>query len=113
MVKNWRSEFDPHRHLRREASVRQYNGAGMFCPQFYLRAEHAVLIYNARINWRTEILCASKRCGPNQKNVRKMVSFLIRLCAMKFGAPLLLFMFLFVFSTCTLLAHFYTVGLPK
>jgi hypothetical protein len=32
MVDNLRGEFDPHRHLRREASVRQYNGAGMFCP---------------------------------------------------------------------------------
>ena len=72
MVDNLRGEFDPHRHLRREASVRQYNGAGMFCPQFYLRAEHAVLIYNAQINWRTEILCASKRCGPNQKKSRKL-----------------------------------------
>jgi hypothetical protein len=75
MVKNWRSEFDPHRHLRREASVRQYNGAVMFCPQFYLRAEHADIIYNARINWGTEILCASKRCGPNQKKVRNSLVF--------------------------------------
>jgi hypothetical protein len=33
----------------REASVRQYNGAGMFCPQFYLRAEQVILIYNAQI----------------------------------------------------------------
>jgi hypothetical protein len=49
MVKKWRSEFDPHRHLRREASVRQYNGAGMFCPQFYLLAEQVLLIYNAQI----------------------------------------------------------------
>ena len=72
MVDNKRGEFGHHRHLRREASVRQYNGAGMFCPQFYLRAEHAVLIYNAQINWRTEILCASKRCGPNQKKSRKL-----------------------------------------
>jgi hypothetical protein len=64
MVDNLRGEFDPHRHLRREASVRQYNGAGMFCPQFYLRAEPVLLIYNAQINY-------------------------------------------------TLLAHFYTVGLPK
>jgi len=80
MVKNWRSEFDPHRHLRREASVRQYNGAGMFCPQFYLRAEHAVLIYNAQINWRTEILCASKRCGPNQKKSRKLAKTFIFYC---------------------------------
>jgi hypothetical protein len=49
MVKKWRSEFDPHCHLRREASVRQYNGAGMFCQQFYLRAEQVLLIYNAQI----------------------------------------------------------------
>jgi hypothetical protein len=28
MVDNLRGEFDPHRQLRREASVRQYNGAG-------------------------------------------------------------------------------------
>jgi hypothetical protein len=27
MVNNLRSEFDPHRHLRRKALVRQYNGA--------------------------------------------------------------------------------------
>jgi hypothetical protein len=27
MVDNLRSEFDPHRHLRRKASVRLYNGA--------------------------------------------------------------------------------------
>jgi hypothetical protein len=45
MVDDLRGEFDPHRHLRREASVRQYNFAGMFCPQFYLRAEHVLLIY--------------------------------------------------------------------
>jgi hypothetical protein len=49
MVDNLRGEFDPHRHLRREASMRQYNGAGMFCPQFYLRAEHVLHIYNAQI----------------------------------------------------------------
>jgi hypothetical protein len=49
MIDNLRGEFDPHRHLRREASVRQYNCAGMFCPQFYLREEH-VLIYNTQIN---------------------------------------------------------------
>jgi hypothetical protein len=49
MVDSLRGEFDLHRHLRREASVRQYNGAGMFCPQFYLRAEHVLLIYNAQI----------------------------------------------------------------
>jgi hypothetical protein len=50
MVNNLRSEFDPHHHLRRESSVRQYNGAGMFCPQFNLRAEHVLIIYNAQIN---------------------------------------------------------------
>jgi hypothetical protein len=44
-----RGEFDPHRHLPKEASVRQYNGAGMFCPQFYLWAEHVLYIYNAQI----------------------------------------------------------------
>jgi hypothetical protein len=50
MVHNLRSKFYPHCHLRREASVRQYNGAGMFCLQFYLRAEHVLIIYNAQIN---------------------------------------------------------------
>jgi hypothetical protein len=50
MVDNLRGEFDLHRHLRREASVRQSNGVGMFCPQFYLWAEHVLLIYNAQIN---------------------------------------------------------------
>jgi hypothetical protein len=34
MVHNLHSEFDPHRHLRRNASVRQYNGAGMTMPLF-------------------------------------------------------------------------------
>jgi hypothetical protein len=34
MVHNLRSEFDPHRHLRRKASVRQYNGGGMTMPLF-------------------------------------------------------------------------------
>jgi hypothetical protein len=76
MVDNLRGEFDPHRHLCREASVRQYNGAGMFCLQFYLQAEHVLLIYNAQIYWRTEILCASKRCGPNQKKSRKLAKHL-------------------------------------
>jgi hypothetical protein len=33
MVDNLRGGFDPHRHLRREASVRQYNGAGMILNQ--------------------------------------------------------------------------------
>jgi hypothetical protein len=34
MVHKMRSEFDPHRHSRRKASVRQYNGAGMTIPLF-------------------------------------------------------------------------------
>jgi hypothetical protein len=38
MVDNLRSEFDPHRHLRGTASVRQYNGA-MISPLLNLRAE--------------------------------------------------------------------------
>jgi hypothetical protein len=33
MVDNLRGEFDPHRHLRREASVLHYNGAGMILNQ--------------------------------------------------------------------------------
>jgi hypothetical protein len=33
MVDNLWGKFDPHRHLRREASVRQYNGAGMILNQ--------------------------------------------------------------------------------
>jgi hypothetical protein len=49
LVYNLRSEFDPHRHLCRKASVRQYNGAGMILPYYNLRAEHVLLIYNAGI----------------------------------------------------------------
>ena len=58
LVHNLRGEFDPHRHLRRKASVRQYNGAGMISPQFNLRAEH-VLIYNTRISTNKRIICGS------------------------------------------------------
>jgi len=43
------SEREKRSGPNREASVRQYNGAGMFCPQFYLRAEQVLLIYNAQI----------------------------------------------------------------
>jgi hypothetical protein len=32
LVHNLRSKFDPHRHWRRKASVRQYNGAAMISP---------------------------------------------------------------------------------
>jgi hypothetical protein len=39
----------------------------MFCPQFYLRAEQVLLIYNAQIYWRNETRCVTKRCGPNQR----------------------------------------------
>jgi hypothetical protein len=49
LVHSLRSEFDPHRHLRRKASVRQYNGAGMILLYFNLWAEHVLLIYNAGI----------------------------------------------------------------
>ncbi len=49
LVHNLRSEFDPHRHLRRKASVRQFNGAGMILLYFNLWAEHVLLIYNAGI----------------------------------------------------------------
>jgi hypothetical protein len=41
LVHNLRSQFDPHRHLRSKASVRQYNGAGMISPLINLRAEQA------------------------------------------------------------------------
>jgi hypothetical protein len=44
-----RSEFDPHRHMRRKASVRQYNGAGMILLYFNLWAEHVLFIYDAGI----------------------------------------------------------------
>jgi hypothetical protein len=54
MVHNLHSEFDPHRHLRRKASVRQYNGAVMILLYFNLWAEHVLLIYNAGIYWRTK-----------------------------------------------------------
>jgi hypothetical protein len=43
------SEREKRSGPNREASVRQYNDAGMFCPQFYLRAEQVLLIYNAQI----------------------------------------------------------------
>jgi hypothetical protein len=43
LVHNLHSEFDPHRHMRRKASVRQYNGAGMILLYFNLWAEHALL----------------------------------------------------------------------
>ena len=46
------------RHLRRKASVRQYNDAGMISPQFNLRAEH-VLIYNTRISTNKRMICGS------------------------------------------------------
>ncbi len=42
LVHNLRGEFDPHRHLRGKASVRQSNGAGMIL----LLAEHVLLNYN-------------------------------------------------------------------
>jgi hypothetical protein len=58
LVHNLRGEFDPHRHLRRKAWVRQYNGAGMISPQFNLRAEH-VLIYNTRISTNKRMICGS------------------------------------------------------
>jgi hypothetical protein len=47
LVHNLRGEFDPHRHLRGKASVRQFNGAEMILLYFYLLAEHCLLIYNA------------------------------------------------------------------
>jgi hypothetical protein len=39
LVHNLRSEFDPYRHLRRKALVRQYNGAGMISPLLNFRAD--------------------------------------------------------------------------
>jgi hypothetical protein len=49
LVHNLHSEFDPHRHLRRKALVRQYNGTGIILLYFNLWAEHVLLIYNAGI----------------------------------------------------------------
>jgi len=49
LVHNLRGEFDPHRHLRGKASVRQFNGAEMILLYFNLLAEHGLLIYNAEI----------------------------------------------------------------
>jgi hypothetical protein len=46
---NLRGEFDPHRHLRGKASVRQFNGAEMILLYSNLLAEHGLLIYNAGI----------------------------------------------------------------
>jgi hypothetical protein len=43
MVDNLRGEFDPH--LRREASVRQYNGAGMFCDADRTRKSRKLLVF--------------------------------------------------------------------
>jgi hypothetical protein len=40
LVHNSSCEFDPHRHWRRKASMRQYNGEGMISPWLNLRAEH-------------------------------------------------------------------------
>jgi hypothetical protein len=34
MTHNLRCNFAPHRHLRRKASVRQFNGAEMISPEF-------------------------------------------------------------------------------
>jgi hypothetical protein len=39
-------EFDPHRHLRGKASVRQFKGAEMILLYSNLLAEHGLLIYN-------------------------------------------------------------------
>jgi hypothetical protein len=49
LVHNLDSEFDPHRHLRRKALVRQYNGAGMILLYFNWWAEHVLFIYNSGI----------------------------------------------------------------
>jgi hypothetical protein len=96
MVDNLRGEFDPHRYLRREASVRQYNGAGMFCTQFYLRAEHVLLIYNSQ-----------RKASVRQYNGAGMFcpQFYLRAehVLLIYNAQI----------NCTLLTHFYTVGLPK
>jgi hypothetical protein len=47
MAHNLRGEFDPQRRLRREASVRQYNGAGMTSPQFNCGQNMSLFTYNA------------------------------------------------------------------
>jgi hypothetical protein len=43
LVHNLRGEFDPHRHLRGKASVRQFNGAEMILLYSNLLAEQAFL----------------------------------------------------------------------
>ncbi len=57
LVHNLRSEFDPHRHWRRKASVRQYNGAAMISTWFNLWAEQ-VFIFITR-----EYIDAPKFCA--------------------------------------------------
>jgi hypothetical protein len=64
LVHNLRSEFDPHRHLRRRASVRQYNSAGMISPLLNLQAEQVLLIYNTRISTNKRMICGSDLAQP-------------------------------------------------
>ncbi len=58
MVHNVRSEFDPHRHLRRKASVRQYNGAAAqgwsYCVLICGQNMSFLFITQGYIYWRTE-----------------------------------------------------------
>ncbi len=81
MVHILRCNFAPHRHMRRKASVRQYNGAGMISTQFNLRAEHVLHIYNAQILYidapKFYAWLGVTRYGVNQKILIKVLVFLL------------------------------------
>jgi len=80
LVHNLHCKFDPRRHWRRKASMRQYIGAGMISPWFNLRAEQVLFIYNAWIYWHNEILCVIKWCGPNQRRYNMKGRFQMQGC---------------------------------
>jgi hypothetical protein len=58
LVHNLRSEFDPHRHLRRKASVRKYNAAGIISPNF-IRGQ----IRSSRVVRASDSQCRSRHSG--------------------------------------------------
>ncbi len=57
LVHNLHSEFDPHRHWRRKASVRQYNGAAMISLWFNLWAEQVFILQLANILMHQNSVC--------------------------------------------------------
>ncbi len=80
LVHKLHCKFDPRRHWRRKASMRQYIGAGMISPWFNLRAEQVHFIYNARIYWHNKIPCMIKRCGTNQRRYNMKGRFQMQGC---------------------------------